>query len=920
MHNRPTFFGSRGIAPLNVQPYESYLPTAFDESLSILQKLNKMIKKMNELGYITNNIVKQWNELIKWIIDEGLEEIVNIKIQELVDNGTFTKIIGDILGDLSKLKTTYKDDIVGAVNEVWEDAQENKTNIGDLSQLLTTNKDNLVNAINELFHDTELNNELRQAFGEFSGRGVVNGYKVEQQPVLAMAVQIGVGMENIAQNSEGNRWTLDNAGMTLPIGISSPTLNRYDLVAINELGVPVIIAGVSSLNAVKPSIPVNYTPLAYVFIGANDTTVNNVDIEDIRQSKSYLDLPLGAENPIEAIIRLQKFVEIAIQEMFDAINTTIGSLSDLVTDDRTNVVNAINSVFNDLTSLAYEYNQTLVATNQALQNLADTKAEKVDVGNKINLTTSNKENLVLAINELVQTDVDINNKIGDLLNLPTTDKSNIVNAIIEIVNIIDEKVIDVIGDMNLLPTQDKSTIVNAIVEMYNNMASISNVGDLSNLNTINKDTIVNAINEVLQYTIDNKTKIGDMNALATNARDTLVNAINEVHEISEDNARRLNNFFINVKDFGATGDGNTDDTLAIQRAIDSAFLTWSGGTVYFPSGHYLTTAPIDVKTGVKLLGASMRNTRIFSMTPNGPLIRSLEQHRFVIENLMLDGVGRSGKYACAFYNSTDFVVRNVWIDSVQYGIYTNDCYFVHFDTVRMMGTQYGYQMVNASNAITLTNCSSLTTVRAMRWEASSTLQIQGCSFEGNAQLQLVNVQGAVISGSYWEGMHEEPDIHSFIQLGDVFGNAAKGITIQGCFFLIKAKNGIVLHTAEGVEVHGNYFSTSEKAVLWSTYDNVNKHNIHIGANSYDIRHEGYNDMNAIGLEGGSTNDFRSNMNTAQVQPMQWRPFEWPVQNETIALGHAVLYFNGTDFKIKFRSGTTGLVTEKTIAFVEDLPE
>ena len=40
----------------------------------------------------------------------------------------------------------------------------------------------------------------------------------------------------------------------------------------------------------------------------------------------------------------------------------------------------------------------------------------------------------------------------------------------------------------------------------------------------------------------------------------------------------------NVMDFGATGDGTTNDTVAIQAAIDS--LATSGGTVFFPTGTY----------------------------------------------------------------------------------------------------------------------------------------------------------------------------------------------------------------------------------------------------------------------------------------------------------------------------------------------
>jgi polygalacturonase len=41
--------------------------------------------------------------------------------------------------------------------------------------------------------------------------------------------------------------------------------------------------------------------------------------------------------------------------------------------------------------------------------------------------------------------------------------------------------------------------------------------------------------------------------------------------------------FVNVQDFGAVGDGITDDTRAIQDALDSGI----GRTVYFPSGTYL---------------------------------------------------------------------------------------------------------------------------------------------------------------------------------------------------------------------------------------------------------------------------------------------------------------------------------------------
>ena len=52
---------------------------------------------------------------------------------------------------------------------------------------------------------------------------------------------------------------------------------------------------------------------------------------------------------------------------------------------------------------------------------------------------------------------------------------------------------------------------------------------------------------------------------------------------------------VSVKDFGAVGDGVTDDTAAIQAAINS--LPASGGSVYFPAGVYKITSTIQVGNG-----------------------------------------------------------------------------------------------------------------------------------------------------------------------------------------------------------------------------------------------------------------------------------------------------------------------------------
>jgi hypothetical protein len=49
---------------------------------------------------------------------------------------------------------------------------------------------------------------------------------------------------------------------------------------------------------------------------------------------------------------------------------------------------------------------------------------------------------------------------------------------------------------------------------------------------------------------------------------------------------------VSVKDFGATGDGVTDDTAAIQAAIDA--VAPLGKAIYFPSGVYITTQTVGL--------------------------------------------------------------------------------------------------------------------------------------------------------------------------------------------------------------------------------------------------------------------------------------------------------------------------------------
>ena len=67
---------------------------------------------------------------------------------------------------------------------------------------------------------------------------------------------------------------------------------------------------------------------------------------------------------------------------------------------------------------------------------------------------------------------------------------------------------------------------------------------------------------------------------------------------------------VSVKDFGATGDGSTDDTTAIQNAIDSLD-DKHGGAVYVPLGTYKITELTLSTSAIRLYGESNRSSILY---------------------------------------------------------------------------------------------------------------------------------------------------------------------------------------------------------------------------------------------------------------------------------------------------------------------
>ena len=68
---------------------------------------------------------------------------------------------------------------------------------------------------------------------------------------------------------------------------------------------------------------------------------------------------------------------------------------------------------------------------------------------------------------------------------------------------------------------------------------------------------------------------------------------------------------ISVKDFGATGNGSTDDTLAIQKTIDY-LSSIGGGTAQFPTGTYKISAKLTISSNSIFLSGEGRQSSVIA--------------------------------------------------------------------------------------------------------------------------------------------------------------------------------------------------------------------------------------------------------------------------------------------------------------------
>ena len=181
--------------------------------------------------------------------------------------------------------------------------------------------------------------------------------------------------------------------------------------------------------------------------------------------------------------------------------------------------------------------------------------------------------------------------------------------------------------------------------------------------------------------------------------------------------------FASVKDFGATGDGNTDDTAAINRAMFELFCREINPEIrrglFFPAGKYVISSAILIPPFAKIFGEGLNSSIIeLAADSTDTWVASCADSLFQA----FGSVGANG----ADYLPQDIIVQDLTFQSAK----STDCFLLEqatditFSNVGFIGPFVNSDLVDgASNIAALRFDSTLANV-------VSNIVCDGCEFKG----------------------------------------------------------------------------------------------------------------------------------------------------------------------------------------------
>jgi len=284
-----------------------------------------------------------------------------------------------------------------------------------------------------------------------------------------------------------------------------------------------------------------------------------------------------------------------------------------------------------------------------------------------------------------------------------------------------------------------------------------------------------------------------------------------------------------VRDYGAAGDGATDDTTAIQDAIDAAEAegsgTYNGAVVYLPQGTYKITTALALPQGVTLQGAGNYSTSIEVAADVSGISVANSAWGFCIRDLCIrpaDSLGGDsthygillGSSTCDYYLSHLLITQSVTNEyKFARGIHITSGWTANWDHVRVhAATDYGLYMAGGQ-AIEFSGCDFGVQSGTAAYIAGNGCNWSGCKFQGTGTgIHIFGGDRHVFSGPWVEIDTGTGGLAVNLQGNrNVFQGGTYSVDVAGTFFAVSGsatQNSIESPTMIGGGATQNTFSGS----------------------------------------------------------------------------------------------------------------
>lgn len=285
--------------------------------------------------------------------------------------------------------------------------------------------------------------------------------------------------------------------------------------------------------------------------------------------------------------------------------------------------------------------------------------------------------------------------------------------------------------------------------------------------------------------------------------------------------------YINVKDYGAKGDGSTNDYVAITAAI-TAVVAGLGGVVYFPTGVYKfgTAITFPVDWPVELRGAGMDSTILsYSGAGNGISMIGASGHavqKSKICDMRITGNASAGN-GIILQAGAIMTFRNLLIDTFVNGILSSDSYNILLDFVMITGCSgEGLLLGDEANNITCNACSFWNNGGSGAFiNGARSVNFNSCTLEvNNYGVKIISETASPSQSINFNGCYIEGNTTNDILVTKITGTNPTGVNVKDCYFVCmsgKASEAIRVEYADNLNIDGCYFSVGTDTYAYSVY-------------------------------------------------------------------------------------------------------